>query len=156
MTWSYSANPSAANPKDIVRFLLGDTNEALPLVQDEEIYFSLSEVNGEPYRTASNVALSLAATFVQQAESESKHVGGLSLSKSYGDRGKKFEQLAKDLLMRSRRISPPMTNADPRALGGEFHVGEMDAYSAEDNVWPTDSDLGVSTQYGTGYDADGD
>jgi len=152
MSWTYSANPGSS-PKDTVRYLIGDTNIDNQIVQDEEIYFNLGEVNNEPYRAASNTCFNLAAFFTGAAQSESKSVGGLSISKSLGDRAQRYERLAKDLLIRSRRVAPPSANADPRALGAELKVGFMDPYYAEPNAWPTNSVTGVTSTYGVGnYD----
>ena len=36
MSWSYSGNP-ASGTRDELRFLLGDTNESEPMMQDEEL-----------------------------------------------------------------------------------------------------------------------
>lgn len=150
MTWTYTFDPTSS-PKDAVRFLIGDVVEATPLLQDEEIAFSLSEVNFEPYRAAANSCANLAARFTGLAQSTSKSVGGLSLSQTYGDRAQRYERLGKDLLARSRRVAPPRANADPNALGAEFKVGLFDRYWAYPNDWPSRSQLGTSTSYGTGY-----
>ena len=148
MSWTYSADPSSST-KDAVRFLIGDTDETAPQMTDEEIYFNLTEVGGEIYRAASNTCYNLAARYTGEASSTSKSVGGLSLSKSLGDRAQRYERLAKDLLIRSRRISPPVPNADPDALGAELYVGKFDRYYATPNYWPSSSVTGVSTTYGT-------
>jgi len=150
MTWTYTFDPTSS-PKDTVRFLIGDVVEANPLLQDEEIYFSLNEVNMEPYRAAANSCANLAAQFTGLAQSTSKSVGGLSLSQTYGDRAQRYERLSKDLLARSRRVAPPIPNADHRALGAELKVGMFDRYWAVANDWPSNSELGTSTTYGTGY-----
>lgn len=42
MTWTYSGNPKESL-KDYVRFLCGDTDEDMPLLQDEEIQFLLEQ-----------------------------------------------------------------------------------------------------------------
>lgn len=42
MAWTYTSNP-ADIPLDHVRFLIGDTDETEPLMQDEELNFLLSE-----------------------------------------------------------------------------------------------------------------
>lgn len=42
MTWTYSGNPKESM-KDYVRFLCGDTDEDMPLLQDEEIQFLLEQ-----------------------------------------------------------------------------------------------------------------
>ena len=151
MSWTYSMNPGTS-PKDTVRYLIGDTNVDNQIIQDEEIQFALAEVGNEPYRAASNTCYNLAALFTGMAQSESKSVGGLSISKSLGDRAQRYERLAKDLLIRSRRVNPPTGNADPNALGAEFTVpGQFDPYFAQTNQWPNDSVTGVTTTYGTGY-----
>jgi hypothetical protein len=153
MGWTYSGNPQSST-KDAIRFMVGDTVEASPLLQDEEIYFALGEVSNNIYRAASNVCYNLAAQFTGLAQQESKSVGGLSLSKSYGDRAQRYERLAKDLLLRSRRINPPRVSADPNALGAELKIGEFDPYYAVPNAWPSGSVLGTTTTYGTGYSPD--
>jgi len=151
MSWTYSANPTSS-PKDAVRFLIGDTDDTNPLVEDEEIYFNLGEVNDSIYRAASNTCYNLAAQFTGISQSESKTVGGLSISKSYGDKAQRYERLAKDLLLRGRRINPPSPNADPHALGAELTIGKFDRYWATSNKWPSGSVLGTTTTYGTGYE----
>ena len=45
MSWNYSGNPSDSE-LDKCRFLLGDTNEKAPIMQDEEIQFIITESNG--------------------------------------------------------------------------------------------------------------
>lgn len=42
MSWSYSGNPSAT-PLDMCRFIIGDTNEKAPIMQDEEIQYIISK-----------------------------------------------------------------------------------------------------------------
>ena len=42
MSWNYSGNP-ASGTVDRLRFLCGDTNEAEPILQDEEIQFLIDE-----------------------------------------------------------------------------------------------------------------
>jgi len=155
VTWTYTADPSSSK-KDAVRYFIGDVNPDDPLVQDEEIYFNLQEVNGEIYRAASNTCYNLAAKFTGEAQSTSKSVGGLSLSKSFGDKAQRYERLAKDLLARSRRVNPPTISADPNALGAELTIGKFDRYWATSaNDWPSNSELGVSTTYGTGAEPGG-
>jgi hypothetical protein len=121
------------------------------MVQDEEINFCLSEFNGEIYRAASVTARNIAAFFTGEAQSSSKSVGGLSLSKSFGDKAQRYERLSKSLLARSRQVNPPVANYDPHALGAELKIGKFDPYYAIPNDWPSQSVLGVTTTYGTGY-----
>jgi hypothetical protein len=150
MSWTYSQDPTNS-AKDAVRYLIGDTIQEEPLVQDEEINFNLMEVNNEYYRAAANTCISISATFARQAQQVSKTVGGLSLSQEYADRGQRYEKLAQALLERSRRVAPPIVNADPGALGAEFVMGEFDPYYTIANTWPSNSVTGVTTTYGTGY-----
>ena len=42
MSWSYSGDPSA-NPIDMCRFIIGDTDEKSPIMQDEEILYIISK-----------------------------------------------------------------------------------------------------------------
>lgn len=45
MSWTYSGNP-ANNQIDECRFLLGDTNESEPIMQDEEIQYIIDMYEG--------------------------------------------------------------------------------------------------------------
>lgn len=45
MAWSYSGNP-LDNPRDQVRFLVGDTDQSDPLLQDGEINYLLAQYPG--------------------------------------------------------------------------------------------------------------
>lgn len=47
--WTYSGNP-ASSSKDECRFLIGDTNEQFPIMQDEEIDYLISEAGGNEDR----------------------------------------------------------------------------------------------------------
>lgn len=51
MTWSYSGDPSTT-PKDKVRFLIGDTEQNDPLLQDEEINFALTLTSDDAAKAA--------------------------------------------------------------------------------------------------------
>lgn len=80
MPWTYSGDP-ASSAKDEVRFLVGDTNTADQLVQDEEINYVLlahadagsASIN---YRAAAEIAEAIAAKFARKAD---KAVGPLSI-----------------------------------------------------------------------------
>lgn len=45
MSWSYSGDPQASE-LDRCRFLIGDTNESTPIMQDEEIQYLIKEASG--------------------------------------------------------------------------------------------------------------
>lgn len=42
MSWNYSGNP-ASSPVDELRFVIGDTNSAEPIMQDEELQYLITE-----------------------------------------------------------------------------------------------------------------
>jgi hypothetical protein len=54
--WTYNDTQLATSPLYQVRFVIGDTNAATPLLQDEEINFILSQ-NGNSPDTSSLVAI---------------------------------------------------------------------------------------------------
>lgn len=61
MSWSYSGNPSDS-ALDECRFLIGDTNESEPIMQDEEIQYIISNAGSnvnklryELFRQASTI-----------------------------------------------------------------------------------------------------
>lgn len=49
MSWSYSGDP-ASSQLDECRFLIGDTNEESPILQDEEIEYIIASANGNMLR----------------------------------------------------------------------------------------------------------
>lgn len=49
MTWTYSGDPSSGD-KDKYRFLVGDTDQTDPILQDEEITFIVSEYSDHSVR----------------------------------------------------------------------------------------------------------
>lgn len=90
MTWSYSNTQSS--DKDKVRFLVGDTDTADQLVQDEEINVVLAR-KADIYNAAAEVCRTIAAKFARRVD---KKVGHLSLSasqkaKAYLELAEKFE-----------------------------------------------------------------
>lgn len=72
----FTYDSSLQKDKDVVRFLLQDTNSTRPLLQDEEIYWLLKN-EANVYSAAAACAETLVTRF--QAVS-SKSVGGLSIS----------------------------------------------------------------------------
>jgi hypothetical protein len=92
MTWSYDSALTLS--KDQVRFLIGDTTQSDPLVQDEEINWALS-VEGNVFSAAALVATTLASTFAGKVE---KAVGDLKIR--YGDQYNNYLVLAKQLRAR--------------------------------------------------------
>jgi hypothetical protein len=46
MSWSYSGNPQSST-RDECRFLIGDTNEKMPIMQDEEIDYLITTTGND-------------------------------------------------------------------------------------------------------------
>lgn len=78
--WTYSGDPSASTV-DEVHFLVGDTDPADPLVQDEEIAYHLAlfpKGDGQPaWLAAAAVAEAIAAKFARKMD---RSVGALQQS----------------------------------------------------------------------------
>lgn len=77
MGWNYSGDPTSC-PRDAVRFLVGDTCENEPLVEDGEIAYALLK-QSQPELAAAIVLRALAAKF---SRLDSVSVGGVSRSGS--------------------------------------------------------------------------
>jgi len=92
MTWTYDSALTAA--KDQVRFLIGDTTQSDPLVQDEEIAWAIT-TEGNTFAAAALIATTLASTFAGKVQ---KAVGDLKLT--YGEQYSNYLTLAKQLRAR--------------------------------------------------------
>lgn len=90
MSWNYSGDPSSSE-KDEVRFLSGDTNSNDPLVQDEEIMYTLGE-QPSPMLAAALVLRALASKFSKMA---TQKIG--DISKNCSDISKAFAERANEL-----------------------------------------------------------
>lgn len=66
MTWLYSGNPGYS-PKDQVRFLIGDTDQSDPLLQDAEIEWVLSQYQFSPINAAIRCCEGIVAKFSRLA-----------------------------------------------------------------------------------------
>lgn len=76
MPWTYSGNPGA-NPKDTVRFLVGDTNNCDQLLQDGEISWVLSQYNNSPMNAAIRCCEAVISKFSRMAD---ESVGAVSVT----------------------------------------------------------------------------
>jgi len=95
-------DPTMTTDKDKVRFLIQDTVVASAMLQDEEIAFMLTLYPS--FRlAAANCADICSSKFASMAES--KTIGNLSLS--YGDKSKKYAQLANSLRMQASKVIMP-------------------------------------------------
>lgn len=95
MAFSYSA--ALTDPKDIVRFLLHDTDKNKAQLDDDEIKFLLRE-NPNAYEAAAAGAEFLATRFATKAN---KTVGPLSID--YGKQADAWRQVAEDIRGRRTR-----------------------------------------------------
>lgn len=97
MTWTYTQAPED-EPIDAVRLLVGDTDVADPLIQDEEIEFMLGLQEGNQYLAAADIADVLSAKFTR---SVSLSVEGLSAQ--FERRAIAFAELAVRLRQMNKR-----------------------------------------------------
>jgi hypothetical protein len=100
MTWTYSGDPTSA-PKEEVRFLVGDTVQADPLVTDEEIGYALNMQNS-PIGAAVMTCRAIAAKFSRLAD---KSVGDLRISLS--QKNKQYLEMADKLQRQAGILSVP-------------------------------------------------
>lgn len=135
MTFSYSGDPGAST-LDLVRFLIQDTDEGSPQLQDAEIQYWINEFGGEAY-SAAIACVSALLGRLASLSSESKTVGDLSLSRVYGMQVAKFEAMMRHLERERFRRFPAAPVANSNALlptdvgivegeGTDFYTGQMD------------------------------
>jgi hypothetical protein len=93
MTFSYSGNPSDSD-KDAIRFLIQDTDEDEPFLQDEEIIFIASHwvLSESIYYAAAQAAETIAARFAREVT-----VNSDSQTVSTSELQQKFQLLAERL-----------------------------------------------------------
>ena len=89
MSWSY--NTALTAPKDIVRYLVSDTDTTEQLVLDEEITFAVGQ-NPNVRLAAAEIADRIAVKFARQA---SFHLGDASID--YSRRAQQYIAMAKQL-----------------------------------------------------------
>jgi len=89
MTWSYAA--PGVSSKDTVRFLVQDTLEDEPLIQDEEIEWMLTQF-ADVRQAAAQVAENIARLFARQANTRTPE-----LSVDFAERAKQYRVLASQL-----------------------------------------------------------
>ncbi|ODN40973.1 hypothetical protein [Piscirickettsia litoralis] len=67
MSWSYDVSQLQASPLFQIRYLIGDTNEKDPLLQDEEINFTLDQYKNTD-QAAAACCEGIAARFSREAD----------------------------------------------------------------------------------------
>lgn len=144
MAFSYSGNPGAST-RDLIRFLIQDTEAADAIFQNEELdYLVTTWTDG--YAAAVAAADVAAVKFSKQAD-YTKRVGDLSLSESFSGRSADFRTMA-DRLRKLRSEQAPPTpyinseaivqtgNKDVQEYYSDFYTGQFDNPSTSDTVNP--------------------
>jgi len=116
MAFTYSGNPSNSS-LDLVRFLLQDTDSTDVLLTDAEIdYLILTWTN--PHEAARVGAETISGSFTRLADSTSKSVADLSISKSYSNKAVQYRDLAIQIANQRTRLYPPTPVANANSLKG--------------------------------------
>lgn len=84
---------------NVVRLLVGDTNEDDPLVEDEEIFFALTQSTDNVYLASSWIARTLAAKFSRRVTTQLDS----ALRANYSDLAGQFSKLADNLEYQGKR-----------------------------------------------------
>ena len=124
MSWNYSGNP-ALNPRDSVRFRIGDTTPGQPVtLSDEEIDYLIATEGAEV--AAEEAALALAARYSGIAAT-SKKIGDLQISYEYGQLAERFTAMAARFRKGRRSAFTPIISSETETAG-VFSIG-MDDYA---------------------------
>lgn len=123
MTWTYGSDP-AANDRDAVRFLLGDTDTLDQQVNDAEVSWALTQAAGQR-GAAAILAEALAAKY---ARLTSQGIGDASIN--YAQRQQHYSALATRL-----RADEALRGAVPY-LGGMSVSDKETSENDEDRVRP--------------------
>jgi hypothetical protein len=117
MGWSYDANLS--EPKNEVRFLIGDTDSTKPQLQDEEIQF-LIDSSGSAASAAMSACRALAAKYARRVHEE---VGDLRLFS---------EQMFShyERLLTAMKLNLTSGNLDALPSAGGVYAAEKETYAA--------------------------
>lgn len=119
MSWSYDPDQLQTDPKDQVRFLVGDVVESQPLVQDEEIMFALDQAKNV-YDAAALICESIAGMFSRQVDRQTGDVrtSFSQRAKAYAERAKEFREKAGSMaLARAKPLAGGISVSDKRRAG---------------------------------------
>lgn len=94
MSYSYSGNPSNS-AKDLVRFLIGDTDQSDWLLQDEEIQYLLSLYNNVALNASIRACESIIAKFSRLADESAG-----SVSVSFSQKATAYQKMITTLRVR--------------------------------------------------------
>ena len=130
MTWSW--NPELTTNRDIVRFLLGDTNRDAPKLENETIDWALTQETNL-YFAGALLAESISAS---HASSVSRSVGGLSVSG--GERQSSYATLAERLRVLAFKTAVPIPISTGQSIGEKAarrSDGDLNLTRLRDDLW---------------------
>jgi len=119
MSWSYTGDPSARD-LDMVRFLIGDTDQNDIQLEDETINGLLAVSSGTAF-AAFRCANALAAKYARLVN---KSIGDLSIS--YGQRADAYRKLAKQLQVEA--------SASLDAYSSALYIADKQANEADPSI----------------------
>lgn len=114
MSFDYSGDPSTS-PLDEVRFLLQDTDETKPLLQDEEINYAIARL-GHTYGGDGLMAAAYCADVIAGKYAGEVSISADGVSVSAGEVQQKYQQLA---------ISLRATYKNLAGTGGDVFAGGL-------------------------------
>lgn len=151
MSWSYSPSDlnttTASGRLNTVRLLVGDTDSADTLAQNEEILFALSQTGNNVYYAAVWICRTIAAKFSRMVTTT---LDG-ALSANYSDKAKQYNQLAVQIEAQGKKTSGKalgvsaggisvsamgVANSDPDRVKPAFSVRQFDNTEAGDQYIP--------------------
>ena len=110
MNFSYSGDPTTS-PKDEIRFMIGDTDDKNPLVQDAEIFFALKKFDGNIYLAS----IYLCRRIMIAASSLSDRMSGLESIRG--------SQIQAQFKVRITDLEREMAeNSPPQVMAGGIHI----------------------------------
>lgn len=112
MGWSYSYNPQNS-AKDQVRFLVGDTDESDPLLDDREILYLLAQYNNAPINAAIRACEAIMGKFARMVNEQ---VGGVKID--FTERIKSMDYLKRALIQR-------IATEDIQPYAGGISISDM-------------------------------
>jgi hypothetical protein len=135
MAFTYSGNPGSST-RDLVRFLISDTDADEPYFQDSEIDYLITIWGSDGY-TAAIAAVRTIMGRESNFSSSSKKVGDLSLATVRGMAHTKWAELIKQLEKARWNLYPAAPAINPNAIlptdigivegeGTDYVVGQMD------------------------------
>jgi hypothetical protein len=138
---------TASGRLNSVRLLVGDTDSADQLAQDEEILFAISQANNNIYYAAAWVCRTVAAKFSRMVDTT---LDG-ALSAKYSTRSKQYQQLAAQVEAQGKKTSGKslgvfgggysssamqVANEDPDRVKPAFGIDQFDNVEAGEGYIP--------------------